>query len=106
MNTRTILTVAGMAAGATVGATSLYVAMKPKLRRNLRKKGFSKDSLSLLGREMKHEAEEVAQEMRHFMAEEAKAASRLPRRWFRRRVVRAIPLASGMARASDEALKS
>lgn len=81
-----MLTVAGVAAGAAVGATSIFVAMKPKLRRNLRKKGFSKESLSLLGREMRHDAGEVAQEMSHFMAEEAKAASRLPRRWFRSRV--------------------
>jgi hypothetical protein len=100
MNTRTLFTAAGMAAGAAIGATTLYVAMRPKLRKDLRKKGLSTESLSLIGQEMKHEAGEVAHDVRGFVAEEASKAGRLPRRWLRKRV----KAAQAAARASDSAL--
>jgi hypothetical protein len=101
MNARKFLTVAGMAAGAAVGATSLYVAMRPRLRKDLKKKGLTKDALSLIGHEMKKEATDVAHDMRGMLAEEAKAATRLPRRWLRRRV----KAGQQAAREADEALR-
>lgn len=85
MKTRTMLTAAGVAAGAAVGATSMFVAMKPKLRRALRKKGLTRESLSLLGKEMKHDAEQAAHDLREFAKEETLAATAAPRRWLRNR---------------------
>src|SRR5437764_520034 len=88
MDPRKLLTAAGMAAGAALGATALYVAMRPHLRRKLRKTGVSAQSLALIGREMRHEAAAMGDEMRALLQEEAHqarhAARRLPRRWFRR----------------------
>jgi hypothetical protein len=100
MKARTLLRAAGMAAGAAIGATSLYVAMRPRLRKDLRKKGISSESLGLIGHEMRHEAGEAAGEMRDFFAQETKAVARGPRRWLRRR----MKAGQAAARASEQAL--
>jgi hypothetical protein len=86
MNTPRNLRMVGLLAGAAAGATAIYVAMRPKLRKDLRKKGFTKEALTLLGQEMKHEASDAAHDARNYVAKEARLAGRMPRRWFRSRV--------------------
>lgn len=93
MKLRNALLMSGMVAGAAAGATSAYVAMRPKLRRRLRKTGVSKESLALIGHEIKKEATDAAGEVREFLADEAKmlqkGAHKLPRRWWKRKAAEA-----------------
>jgi gas vesicle protein len=70
MNTRKMFTMAGLVAGAGLGATAAYVAMRPKLRHKLRKAGLSREAVSLLGHEMKQEAQDAAHDMKAFIADE------------------------------------
>ena len=86
MTSRNALTMAGVLAGAAVGAAAIYVAMKPKLRKVLKKKGISTASLALIGREMRDEAADIAQDAKQFVEQEARSAGRLPRRWFAKHV--------------------
>lgn len=50
----------GMSAAAAAGAVGTYLAMKPKLRRELKKTHSANEAMTLIGHELEHDALAVA----------------------------------------------
>ncbi len=50
----------GMSAAAAAGAVGTYLALKPKLRRELRKSHSANEAMTLIGHEIEHDALAVA----------------------------------------------